>query len=153
MLLRFFLPLLEYNPYLNYRLGVINKRRRHFLHPPPPCRRFLIQTIYPFDQFLTPSPIPIANVVYGRPLRHLNQTTKRGCGRSRLCISTQKALDPYGQRMSSEDSIKKFSLAQMVHMNIPPNIVTSVKPISTRGADYAPTSLLAPLNFQTFQPP
>jgi len=35
----------------------------------------------------------------------------------------------------------------------PPDFVTSVNPISTGGADYAPTSLLAPPDFQTFQRP
>jgi len=35
-----------------------------------------------------------------------------------------------------------------------PDFVTSVNPISTGGeADYAPTSLLAPPDFQTFQRP
>ena len=32
----------------------------------------------------------------------------------------------------------------------PPNFGISVNPISTRGVDYAPTSLLAPPDFQTF---
>ena len=36
---------------------------------------------------------------------------------------------------------------------VPPTFGTSVNPISTRGADHAPTSLLAPPDFQTFRRP
>ena len=35
----------------------------------------------------------------------------------------------------------------------PPDFGRSVNPISTRGADYDPTSLLAPPDFQTFLRP
>ena len=38
-----------------------------FLTPPSPCRQFF-STIC--RQFLTPSLLPIANIIYGRPLSH-----------------------------------------------------------------------------------
>ena len=53
-------------------LGTIHKRRRHFFRifdtPLPHVGSFLVLSVGNFDQFLTPSPLPIADVVYGQPL-------------------------------------------------------------------------------------
>ena len=53
-------------------LGTIHKRRRLFfwIFYPPPCPLTVFSAIcLQFWTFLTPSPFPIADVVYGRPLR------------------------------------------------------------------------------------
>ena len=51
--------------------GTIHKQRRQFFwtlwHAPPPYRQFLVPSGGNFDQFLTPPPIPIADVVYVQP--------------------------------------------------------------------------------------
>ena len=39
-----------------------------FLTPQPHVGSFLVLSVGNLDQFLTPSPLPIADVVYGRPL-------------------------------------------------------------------------------------
>ena len=53
-------------------LGTIHKRRRQFFRifdtPLPHVGSFLVLSVGNFDQFLTPPPLPIANVVYGLPL-------------------------------------------------------------------------------------
>ena len=54
--------------------GTIHKRRRQFqlfwifVTPLAHVGSFIVQSVGNFDQFLTPPPLPIANVVYGRPL-------------------------------------------------------------------------------------
>ena len=53
-------------------LGTIHKRRRHFFWifdtPLPHVGSFLKLSVSNFDQFLTPPPLPIADVFYGQPL-------------------------------------------------------------------------------------
>ena len=56
--------------------GAVHKRRRQFFWifntPFPHVGSFLVLSVSNLDQFLTPSPLQIADVVYGRPHTGLN---------------------------------------------------------------------------------
>ena len=66
--------------------GTIHKRRRQFFRifdtPLPHVGSFLVLSVGNFDQFLTPPPLPIADVVYGWP-----PTTYRARGRSQTMLT------------------------------------------------------------------
>ena len=52
--------------------GTIHKQRRQFFQifetPLPHVDSFLVLSVGNFDQFLTPPPLPITDIVYGWPL-------------------------------------------------------------------------------------
>ena len=71
-------------------LGTIYKQRRQFFRifapPLPHVGIFLVLSVGNFDQFLTPPPLPIDDVFYGRPLGE-----KRISDPCSLCLSLYTA--------------------------------------------------------------